>query len=336
MTARKKATGLCVLPGQRQLCKLLSEAHLPDDPKWLSLILYMRSLEYNEALGLSQRASLQKLLLTTLQDGDFSDSKFQTIIRLQERVVTAPYRQKLEAAAAESKALMREFETILTKRCGEVKDLGKNTVDVVESGAAPATMVRRLRKSFRKLVKVMDDDVRNLEEVARTDVLTGLANRRRLDEGLLQTTAQASTQGTALSLLMCDIDNFKTVNDRFGHAVGDLALQMVAEILRSVVQDSAAEDFLCARYGGEEFAVLLSGMDVGDAMVVAERVRVAIEQGRLEIENSLNKELAVTLSIGAAQLDPVWGDVMIDRLIQAADSALFEAKAAGRNRVQVG
>ncbi|MBU1001788.1 MAG: GGDEF domain-containing protein [Proteobacteria bacterium] len=337
MTAKSKSECLCVLPGQRSLCKLLAEVRLPDDPKWISLVLYMRSLEYNEALGISQRASLQKLLLTMLQDGDFSDSKFQTIIRMQERVVTAPYRQKLEAAVAESSSLLREFESILTRRRGDVQDLGQTTVAVVESGDQPATMVRKLRKSFRELVQVMDDDAKILEEVARTDVLTGLANRRFLDEVLLRTTEKAVTTDSALSMLLCDIDEFKKVNDRFGHAGGDVALQMVTEIIRSVVDDCVSGEFYCARFGGDEFALVLCGMDLGDARVMAERVCVAVEQGRVDVgaggDQADSDTLAVTLSIGVAQLDPTWGDVMTDRLVQDADSALYQAKAAGRNRV---
>jgi len=339
MTAKKSPSELpCLLPGQRPLCQILHEAGLPDDPRWMSLIHYMRSLEYNEALSLSQRASLQSLLLATLHDKDFSDAKFRTVMNLQERVVTAPYRRKLEAAEAETRALLADFESLLVRHTGKVQGLGEDAVGLVESGTPPADMVRRLRKSFRKVVKVMEDDARGLEEAARTDSLTGLANRRRLDEETQRATARAAMEDTPLALMICDVDQLREVNDRYGYDFGDKVITMVGGLIRSELEAAAVPDVLCARYGGDVFALLMPGFGVAGATVLAERLAAAVSGGRVDVpDDKIGSDgplLGVTLSIGIAALDPDWGDVMAENLLKAADDALFKAKAEGCGRVK--
>ena len=160
-----------------------------------------------------------------------------------------------------------------------------------------------------------------LRRLAGTDALTGLLNRR----AFLERAAEVPKRTTEPpALLMLDLDHFKAVNDRFGHAVGDRALQAVAERWRRLLRDSD----VIARVGGEEFAVLLPGTGQATAAAVAERLREAVGDTPLAIGGH---SLALTASIGAAVAEPADHD--FDAVLQRADRALYAAKAGGRNRV---
>jgi diguanylate cyclase (GGDEF)-like protein len=156
--------------------------------------------------------------------------------------------------------------------------------------------------------------------VAARDPLTGLYNRRGLDDRFLDVRDQAQAAGDPISLVLCDIDRFKTVNDTHGHARGDQVLVAVANELRTCLRGS--DDIY--RLGGEEFLVLLPGEDASSAALIAERVRRAIGTGPMA-------GLTVTLSAGVATAT---GDaVRLERLLREADDALYDAKRSGRNRV---
>ena len=161
---------------------------------------------------------------------------------------------------------------------------------------------------------------RQLEELAMHDSLTGLGNRRAFEHRLTQEMNQAKRYGTPLSVLLLDVDSFKAYNDGFGHPAGDEILRRLSRILRSQGRDT---DFF-ARYGGEEFIVILPLTDAAGAMVLAERLRAAVERASWP-------ERSVTVSLGAATLLPTMPDDAA--LVAAADQALYAAKAAGRNCV---
>ena len=128
-----------------------------------------------------------------------------------------------------------------------------------------------------------------------------------------------------LSLLMIDADRFKSINDRFGHHIGDEVLKVLAMIGRRQLR----EIDLLARLGGEEFAILLPQTDFADAWVVAERLRQTIAEHTVDTEQGL---LNFTISLGLSSLDPVTAD--LDDLLRQADIALYQAKQNGRNRVE--
>jgi two-component system cell cycle response regulator len=168
---------------------------------------------------------------------------------------------------------------------------------------------------------------RHLEELARlarTDALTGLPNRRALEEELSRAAARAARAGTPLSVLVLDVDRFKQVNDRYGHAAGDAVLAAVAS--RGAAALRAGD--LMARIGGEEFAVLLPGADLERAREAAERVRAAVSAAPIAADGL---SLEVTTSLGCAELEA--GEAGGRGLLARADAKLYEAKRAGRNRV---
>ncbi len=169
-----------------------------------------------------------------------------------------------------------------------------------------------------------------LQRLASKDGLTGLDNRRSFDTAFELEWKRAQRQGEALSLIMLDVDYFKHYNDRYGHQQGDACLCAVASVLRqSVVR---AGD-LVARYGGEEFAVILPAVTASGAAVVAERLRLQVQGLCLPHERSEVSD-RVSVSVGVASVIPTTDSLLTD-LLAAADTALYAAKAAGRNRVQM-
>ena len=158
---------------------------------------------------------------------------------------------------------------------------------------------------------------------AQTDELTDLANRRRFMNGLEQEIARANRLGTTLSLVLFDLDRFKRVNDRCGHQVGDLVLRRTADAVREHIRGTD----LAARVGGEEFAVLLPGSDASGAATFAENLRHAVER-EVVVEPVA---WPTTASFGVAQYQE---GMSVETLVGAADRALYQAKAAGRNTVR--
>ena len=165
-----------------------------------------------------------------------------------------------------------------------------------------------------------------LEALAATDALTGLGNRRQFDALLQREWRRAARDGSALGLLMIDVDFFKRYNDQYGHPQGDACLKAVAEAIGAAFRRPGD---LAARYGGEEFAVLLAGSDIGAAVLAAERLRGVL--AGLGLPHGGNPRGIVTVSIGVADAWP--GQGAPEELLAAADLALYEAKRQGRNRV---
>ncbi len=164
-------------------------------------------------------------------------------------------------------------------------------------------------------------DKKRVEALSVTDRLTGLYNRHKLDELLAYETAQTRRYGLPLCIILLDIDHFKSVNDRYGHLVGDRVLQELAKILRS----NARQTDTVGRWGGEEFMVLLPKTDLEGAFRYAENLRKCISEHRFE---TIGEK---TASFGISQYVP---DESIDAFIERSDTALYRAKERGRNRVE--
>ena len=167
-------------------------------------------------------------------------------------------------------------------------------------------------------------DFRRVASQAATDGLTGLANRRSFDDELALEWRRAERVGDSLALVLADLDDFKGVNDGFGHQAGDAVLRRVGVILDS----GARQVDLAARYGGEEFALLAPETDLGGATKLAERLRAELEAATIVLPNG--GELQVTASFGVAVKGDLDGP---EQLVAAADEALYEAKRGGKNRV---
>lgn len=170
-----------------------------------------------------------------------------------------------------------------------------------------------------------------IEDLAMLDGLTGIANRRHLDEFIDAELRHARTRHQPVSMLLIDLDLFKQFNDDFGHLAGDETLKAVATTIQ---QFGGRPREIVARYGGEEFAVVLGNADSARAEVIAEQIRIAVSDLRIPHPRGAAQGV-VTVSTGVATARP--GDDMTDLdLIEAADVALYAAKSAGRDRVVVG
>jgi diguanylate cyclase (GGDEF)-like protein len=191
-------------------------------------------------------------------------------------------------------------------------ELGPDALAVAHSLATQASIALENARLHRILARQ-----------AVTDDLTQLANRRRFEETLEHEVSRVRRFGGSLSLILADLDDFKAINDRFGHQVGDEVLRSFADVVRTTVR---AVD-IPARPGGEEFAVILPGTDLGEATLVAERLRAQLAARRIPAPPH---ELGVTVSIGVAAYDD---GMATEELFGVADRALYEAKAGGKNRV---
>lgn len=189
------------------------------------------------------------------------------------------------------------------------------------------TIERDTQESLIRTQEALQTLNKRLAELAQTDELTGLANRRRLFEALEKEWARSTRYGRPLSLIVLDFDYFKTVNDSYGHQTGDAVLASVSSVLRNIVRPQD----LVARQGGEEFAVLLPETAAPAAAEVAARIHSALAS--IEHDGGEGKVFHVTASLGVATRNE--GDPGPDTLMAHADQAMYHSKNTGRNRISI-
>ncbi len=229
-------------------------------------------------------------------------------------------RLKADAALADIPII---FVTARSEPAEETRALEAGGVDFIAKPVNPAVVRARVRTHLT--LKAQSDLLRSLVFV---DGLTGVANRRRFDEALRDEWQHCRRAGTALTLLMIDIDHFKRYNDRYGHLVGDACLKRIAAVLQAGLRRACD---VVARYGGEEFACLLPECDQPAGRAKAGELCAAVAALDIPHADSPTAQ-RVTLSVGVATLRPN-GVNDPTALVAAADAALYEAKRAGRNRV---
>lgn len=212
-----------------------------------------------------------------------------------------------------------------SKQLDESREAGESQVDEIDrliAGMLEANhkLHKRLEDAERKIAN-QADEIRVQQSDARTDVLTGLPNRRAFDAEMAALVVRAGELHDRCSLVIFDIDHFKRFNDAHGHLAGDEVLRTVARTLKREVRSPS----VAVRYGGEEFAIILPGTSLAAAQQAAERVRVAIERTTVLYDGKL---LSVTASLGLAELSP---EDQQSSFIRRADEAVYAAKEAGRN-----
>jgi diguanylate cyclase len=175
-------------------------------------------------------------------------------------------------------------------------------------------------------IESLNTSLAEAQEMGLKDSLTSVGNRRCFDATLKKEIGEAKSNAAPLTLVMCDIDDFKKINDTYGHSVGDEVLKMLASVLTANVRDSDT----VARIGGEEFGIILPQTTKESALKLAERIRGQCEARRLTVRNSSQKIGSVTASFGLAELQDGESPVM---LVERADAKLYEAKSGGRNKV---
>ena len=186
-------------------------------------------------------------------------------------------------------------------------------------------LTSRLEESHSQ-IQTLRSSLTHAQEVVLKDPLTGTGNRRQFDVSMEKAIRESEQKALPLSLIMCDIDHFKRVNDAFGHQVGDELIKMFARVIEQNTRDTDT----VIRYGGEEFAIILPMTELDAASSIAERIRRQFESKRLTIRETNQKIGQLTASFGVAQYRT--GDD-VEALLQRADAKLYDAKSSGRNRV---
>ncbi len=217
--------------------------------------------------------------------------------------------------AAEPTHLLVIHQTVLWSMVNASHEFSKNLLIVLSE---------RVR-SHNQFIAERIGDWRRSELNATTDALTGLGNRHAMEDLFPRELKRCASSEHPASLMMIDVDRFKTFNDQFGHVAGDRALSAVAHVLKKQFR---TKDLL-ARYGGDEFAVLLPEVRENEALVIAERVRAAVSGSTSDGSDSLIR-VPVEVSIGVAELE---AQATYESLLRSADAALYRAKDAGRNTV---
>lgn len=271
-------------------------------------------------------------------DARTNQDLFETYVAPQVSAVMVDTSERLQAlmgAAKEFLATAIADNHSQMQVISQVADQGQAGVDpkvlvaqLMNELARAATRATQLEAGFAEKTRELDvirDSLSRSEQRARTDTLTGLANRRALDEFLRKAQATADW-GEPLSVLMLDIDHFKSFNDSFGHGVGDQVLRLIAKVLR----DKVRTQDLPARYGGEELMAVLPDADLAACAEIAERIRRAVAEARITRRSTGEILPSISVSIGVAQYRT--GEAITD-LVERCDRALYLAKGGGRNRV---
>jgi diguanylate cyclase len=303
-------------------------------------VWYAYATGYNPSLNQTINETLART--GTLTDEDI-EQVFATYIapsRVSEKIDTVGSRvmdeidqvMSMMDAAVGSASNYTETLTTASDKLGNAKDR-EGLRSIVESLVASANEMKASNQALEQRLHASREEINQLQEnlamvrtESLTDPLTGLANRKRFDSQLMDAINEANERSEALSLLMTDIDHFKTFNDTWGHLTGDQVLRLVAMSLK---QNVKGQD-LAARYGGEEFAVILPNTVLRSGLTVADHIRRAVMSKEL-LKRSTGQNLGrVTISLGVATAHK--GDTA-QSLIARADACLYAAKRNGRNRV---
>jgi len=222
----------------------------------------------------------------------------------------------------ETSAIPVIFVTGLGDAENEEKGLNLGAADYISKPYNSSVVRLRVTNQIK-----MVNQIRLIEHLSTTDQLTGLPNRRSFNNHMNKEWGRSVREKLPISILILDVDHFKMYNDTYGHQQGDVALKTVADTITKSLKRSY--DF-AARWGGEEFIVILPNTDLNGALEIAEKIRINNEEAIIAALNG--KETKITVSIGVSTLLPALGGVSDDIILQA-DTALYEAKKNGRNRV---
>ncbi|HEY3594784.1 MAG TPA: diguanylate cyclase, partial [Polyangiaceae bacterium] len=259
----------------------------------------------------------------TARATEFAQRRATTLVGLDDEQLTTLFSRVSEAMRGEVAKLF-EFDA---SEIGSADELAGILEQAKEALMMASLRADREAEAAMQSATDLEQRNRTLREEAEKDKLTGVWNRARFDSYIDEQFRAAVREGSHLSLLFCDIDHFKKVNDTYGHPVGDRVLSRVSGLLCERLRQRD----LVARYGGEEFVLILPNTPAPGARIVAERIRERIETTAVELDNG--SHLKVTLSIGVATLARQMDYDSTATLVYAADQALYEAKRSGRNRV---
>ncbi|MEM9495552.1 MAG: GGDEF domain-containing protein [Pseudomonadota bacterium] len=265
-----------------------------------------------------------------IQRSDLSRDVVEVVARFQNEVagLRSTIASSSENAAGYTSELGRLTNEISqsSNKYPTISDLLENVVNVAKSMRDEnAGLEKKLAASAEEVAR-LKHNVKEIEAEAIKDPLTGIANRREFDKTLERKVAEADEFEAPMALILSDIDHFKSFNDTWGHQTGDQVLRLVAEVMGANVK---GQDLL-ARYGGEEFAIILPGTTLENAVMLADRIRAAVEARRLKKRRTGEDLGVITMSLGVAAHQ---AGESPETLVERADKCLYSAKSDGRNCV---
>jgi diguanylate cyclase (GGDEF)-like protein/PAS domain S-box-containing protein len=291
------------------------------------------------------RSSPDPIAISTLEDGRYLDinESFCSLMQYSREEAIGKTSADLNIWADPENRLLynqglirsgyiRDKELQFRTKNGEIKTMLVSAELIEFWGQTCVLTVGKDITERQKIQAALEEANRQLQHLVNVDGLTQVGNRRSFDERLYQEWCRASRERQPLSLILCDVDDFKAYNDCYGHQRGDNCLIQVAKAIREALKRPA--DFV-ARYGGEEFVVVLPNTDIDGGVEVAERIRTRIRHLQIPHEKSRVSQF-VTLSMGLASQVPNCCATAVETFVNAADRALYRAKQNGRDRIEIG
>jgi len=325
------------------LVDILKKMGVPEDSKWQTLILYLQHIAEFNYLTLSQKKKIKKLLIEIINKNKFDDKEYNKINRKLGNIFFEPYKKKLEEVVKESNELVKNFVKISKVRKKYIEDLGQHTIEIIKETEDIELTIEKVKQSFKQVLNLIEEDIKNLYNDVNIDALTSLYNRKFLDVNLDKILEKCKKNSIPCCILIFDIDDFKKINDTYGHRIGDQALKIVAKIIKSRGEkfllnlNNTTKNFIPVRYGGEEFCIILEGFDSNNGYKFGEYIRKAVSRYNFLIRNVngevIKSEIKITVSGGVSSTYK--GDKLGEMLIEEADQALYKAKKSGKNRIEV-
>jgi len=337
--------------GLEAVQEILARLGVADDADWMAVVLFARNLvSAMDLFSEDQKAQLQTRTFELMSRKPLDHRRFERIVAtIQTFLLESPKvtdlrdqlrneRDGFTALYDEMNRVFADIRKSTAARQDNIQRMGADTEQYIAKAGSKADVVRRLRGMITEMVSQAREEARTWEERARAlertanfdPLLSELYSRRALDAQLAAAAERCRTDNRPLSMLFLDVDNFKVINDTFGHVTGDGVLRVLAAILSAHAMQFRG---YAARFGGEELVVLCEGLDEAESVARAETIRQDVARCPFSPQND-NQEPAdpihVTVSIGVAQLLP--GQNPTD-LVLAADQAMYAAKTQGRNRV---
>ena len=334
----------------KKLCSEMHKIGCGGNPSWLAVVLFVRNLVSNFSIfSDEQKSAMQRNVFGRLSKKDPSPEHFEQIVNdlevfIASNQVTVAAEEELESQKQVTSSLASVVNEFVSESLGSEKERGKlmnsfgretlealtDAEDIESLRPRLKALLRNMLTHYREEANKWEKKARLLEQTVNVDpLLAPLHNRRYLEFHIQKAVEQSNADNSSLAVIMFDIDNFKNVNDVYGHQVGDDVLRTLSKI---VSEHAEKYGWFAARYGGDEMVVVCNG-SVEEALFHSDAIRLAVQnyEFRPRISGKLSDlVIKFTVSIGVAEHQP---GMSSDELLNRADKAMYEVKGTGKNNV---
>ncbi len=211
---------------------MFDKAGVPPEPRWRSLLLFFREIKDNNQLSDAQKIAIQLLPANILEKKDYSEKRLHAVLKEYHTILVKPYKTQVDSLVREAASVMSDFQKILSTRFGDIASLEEETVTIVAAAEASSDSIAKLRQAFSREINLLEDDIRNLEDLTTLDGMTKIINWRGFDQFMNAAIGKWIKEARPLALALFDIDHFKHFNDEYGHRIGDQVLTVVGTHLK--------------------------------------------------------------------------------------------------------